>query len=86
MPKSKKFGGIKMTPKTVSFEENLRKLKEIVEDLESGDLPLKESLEKFQNGVDIIRQCYTELETAELKIETIIKKDGKIITEPFRTK
>lgn len=67
-----------------SFEENLEKLKEIVEDLESSNLPLKESLEKFQNGIDIIKQCYKELETAELKIETIIKKDGKIITEPLR--
>ena len=70
-----------MQSETPSFEENLEKLKEIVEDLESGDLPLKDSLEKFQNGVDIIKQCYKELETAELKIETIIKKDGKIITK-----
>ena len=86
MLKSKKLGGTKMPPKTISFEENLEKLKEIVEGLESGDLPLKESLEKFQNGVGIIKQCYKELETAELKIETIIKKDGKIITEPLRSK
>lgn len=70
--------------KVVSFEENLEKLKEIIEDLENGDLPLKESLEKFQEGVHIIKQCSKELETAELKIETIIKKDGKIITEPLR--
>ena len=63
-----------MQSETPSFEENLEKLKEIVEDLESGDLPLKDSLEKFQNGVDIIKQCYKELETAELKIETITKK------------
>ena len=75
-----------MSPKTISFEENLEKLKGIVEDLESGDLPLKESLEKFQGGIDIIKQCYKELETAELKIETIIKKDGKIITEPLGKK
>ena len=75
-----------MPPKTISFEENLKTLKEIVEDLERGNLPLKESLEKFQTSVDIIKQCYQELEAAELKIETIIKKDGKIITEPLRNK
>jgi exodeoxyribonuclease VII small subunit len=75
-----------MAKENILFEENLEKLKEIVESLESGDLPLRESLEKFQNGVDIIKQCYKELETAELKIETIIKKDGKIITEPLRNK
>ncbi len=81
MLRLKKLGGTKMSPKTISFEENLKKLKEIIEDLESGNLPLKESLDKFQYGVDTIKQCYEELETAELKIETIIKKDGKIITE-----
>jgi len=75
-----------MPPKIISFEENLKKLNEIVEDLESGNLPLKESLEKFQHGVDIIKQCSEELETAELKIETIIKNDGKIITEPVSEK
>jgi len=86
MLKSKKFGGTKMSAKTISFEENLEKLKEIVEELESGDLHLKKSLEKFQSGADIIKQCYKELEAAELKIETIIKKDGKIITEPLTKK
>ncbi len=75
-----------MLPKTISFEENLKKLKEIVEDLEGGNLPLKESLEKFQYGAEIIKQCYEELETVELKIETIIKKDGRIITEPISKK
>lgn len=75
-----------MPAETTSFEKNLERLKGIVEDLEGGDLLLKESLEKFQNGIDIIRQCYKELETAELKIETIIKKDGKIIVEPLSKK
>ena len=84
MPKSKKYRKTKMPPKTVSFEENLEKLKELVEDLESRDFPLKESLGKFQKGVDLIKQCHKELETAELKIETILKKDGKIITNPLK--
>ena len=86
MRKSRKFGGVDMISKDVSFEENLEKLKQIVESLEKGDLPLEESLEKFQNSIDIIKQCYNELESAELTIETIMKKDGKIITEPMRRK
>ncbi|MBS3147489.1 exodeoxyribonuclease VII small subunit [Candidatus Woesearchaeota archaeon] len=75
-----------MSPETISFEQSLEKLKEIIEDLEGGNLPLKESLEEFQNGIDIIKQCHNELETAELKIETIIKKDGKIIMVPLTKK
>ena len=70
-----------MSAEHISFEKSLDELKGIVEDLENGDLPLNESLERFQSGIGLIKQCYMELQTAELKIETIIKKDGKIIKE-----
>jgi len=80
MPKSKKLGETKMK-KTISFEEKLKKLKEIVEELEEGEIPLKESMDNYQNSLDLIKQCYEELENAELKIEKIMKKEGKIITE-----
>lgn len=83
MLKLGKYGGNKMSD-VVSFEENLVQLKEIVEKLENGKLSLKESVEKFQEGLNIIKQCHKELETAELKIETIVKKDGKITIEPLR--
>jgi len=72
--------------KAASFEENLDKLHKIVEDLEKGELSLKDSLEKFQEGVDIIEQCHKELESAEMKIENITKKEGKIIIEPSNEK
>jgi len=80
MPKSKKLGKTKMK-KTISFEEKLKKLKGIVEELEEGEIPLKESMDNYQASLDLIKQCYEELETAELKIEKIMKKEGKIITE-----
>lgn len=83
MLKLGKYGGNKMSA-VVSFEENLAQLKEIVEKLENGKLPLKESVEKFQEGMNIIKQCHKELETAELKIEMIVKKDGKATIEPLR--
>ena len=73
-----------MVQKDVSFEGNLEKLKKIVDGLESGDLPLKESMNKFKEGIEIIKQCYKELEDAELKVETLVKKDGTIIGEPFK--
>jgi exodeoxyribonuclease VII small subunit len=64
-----------MAQNEASFEEKLEKLKAIVEGLESGEIPLKESIDKFKEGADIIRQCYKELEEAELKVETVMKKD-----------
>ena len=82
MPKSKKHTNEIMS-KEVSFEEKLNKLKEIVGKLERGDVPLKESMENYQTSLDLIKQCYEELENAELKIEKIMKKEGKIISEPL---
>jgi len=73
-----------MAQKEISFEDNLEKLKRIVEGLESGDIPLKESINKFVEGTEIIKQCYKELEEAELKVETIVKKDRVIARELFR--
>ncbi len=69
-----------MALKEFSFEENLEKLKKIVDGLESGKIPLKESMNKFKEGTEIIKQCYKELEDAELKVETLVKKDRTIIT------
>ena len=80
MPKSKEPTKDR-TLKEISFEEKLDKLKEIVGNLERGDVPLKESMENYQTSLDLIKQCYEELENAELKIEKIIQKEGKIITE-----
>ena len=72
MQKSKKY--------IMNFEERLEKLKEIVEYLERDDISLKDSMEKYQESLHIVKDCYKELEEAELKIE-IIKKEGRIFTE-----
>ena len=73
-----------MAQKEVSFEGNLERLKKIVDGLESGDIPLKESMNKFKEGIEIIKQCHTELEEAELKVETLVKKDKTVTREPFK--
>ena len=72
-----------MTDKNKSFEENLEKLKESVKSLEKGDLPLKETLETFEEGLKVSKLCSEELDTAQNKIEKIIEKDGKLVSEPF---
>ncbi len=80
MPKSKKHTKDR-TLKEISFEDKLDKIKEIVGKLERGDVPLKESMENYQTSLDLIKQCYEELENAELKIEKIMRKEGEIIAE-----
>ena len=68
----------------VKFEEALEKLETIVSNLESGDLPLEESLAKYEEGVRLVRLCQKKLGEAKKKIEILIKtKDGKVKLEPF---
>ena len=61
------------------FEKNLEKIDEIVKDLEEGELSLNKSVERFEEGVKLIKECYKEIETAELKIETIIRENSDVI-------
>lgn len=67
-----------------TFEESLKKLEAIVEQLEKGDLPLEESLKLFEQGVDLSAVCKKELDEAEGKIQMLTKqRDGSLKTTPF---
>jgi exodeoxyribonuclease VII small subunit len=69
-----------------TFEESLKKLETIVEQLEKGDLPLEDSLKLFEQGVDLSAICKKELDEAEGKVQTLIKqRDGSLKTAPFPT-
>ncbi len=57
-----------------SFEENLKKLEEIVKNLEGGELPLKETLECFEEGIGLSNLCTNELKMTQQKIEEITEK------------
>lgn len=68
----------------IKFEEALKNLEQIVEALEGGDVPLEESLAKYEEGVKLVKLCQKKLEQAKKKIEILVKtKDGKYKTEPF---
>ena len=68
----------------IKFEEALKNLEQIVEALEGGDVPLEESLAKYEEGVKLIKLCQKKLEQAKKKIEILVKtKDGKYKAEPF---
>ena len=59
------------TPKELPFEEALERLEALVSDLEGGDLVLEDSLEKFEEGVKLVRQCSDRLKAAELRISEL---------------
>ncbi len=60
-----------------SFEASLKELEQIVEQLEAGDLPLERSLELFEQGVKLSRDCQMRLDEAENRVELLLKNgDG----------
>lgn len=69
-----------------SFEESLKKLEMIVDQLEKGDLSLEESLKLFEEGVGLSTACKGELDAAEGRVEMLIKqRDGSLKPEAFFT-
>lgn len=67
-----------------SFESSLAALEKIVRDLERGDLPLEESLELFEQGVRLSRECQERLNQAERRIEVLLRDtDGRPVLGPF---
>ena len=68
-----------------NFEESMKKLENIVTELENGNLNLDESVKKFEDGIKIAKQCNTILEDAEKKITILLEKDGELKEESFDT-
>jgi exodeoxyribonuclease VII small subunit len=65
------------------FEDAIRELEDIVRRLESGDLPLEESIKIFEEGVALSRYCFNKLEEAEKRVSILVKDQGGIRREPF---
>ena len=62
-----------------SFEDSIRRLSEIVEALEDGDLPLEQSLKLFEEGVKLSRASQATLDGAEKRVEELLSvgNDGE---------
>lgn len=66
------------------FEKALERLEKIVEELETGNIPLEEALKKYEEGVKLTRVCTEKLAQAEKKIEILTKTlNGSLKREPF---
>lgn len=65
-----------------TFETSLAELEKIVAKLDDGDLPLEESLELFEKGIRLSRECRERLTKAERRIEILMKDaDGNLVAE-----
>ncbi|SCN47010.1 Exodeoxyribonuclease VII small subunit [methanotrophic endosymbiont of Bathymodiolus azoricus (Menez Gwen)] len=65
------------------FEDSLKNLEGIVEQLEQGDISLEESLKSFEEGVKLTRICQAALQEAEQKVQILLDKNGQQTLEPF---
>ena len=62
----------------LSFEESLEKLEEIVNKLESGDVPLDDAIDEFNNAMQLVKICENKLSAAEESIAKIVQDNGDI--------
>jgi exodeoxyribonuclease VII small subunit len=68
----------------IPFDDALKRLEEIVQQLEAGDLSLEDSIRLFEEGVGMSRLCGRKLEAAERKVEMLVQdQEGQLRSEPF---
>ena len=64
--------------KKKSFEDALAKLEDITKELEEGELSLEDALKHFDEGVKLAEYCNTKLNSAQRKVEILLKKDASL--------
>lgn len=70
-------------PKLPDFEKQLSELEKIVADMERGEMTLEESLQAYERGVQLTRECQTALDSAQQRIDVLTEKNGIQVEEPF---
>ena len=63
--------------KVPSFEENLEKLESIVKKLETGEVPLDEAIDNFNEAMKLAKDCSLKLKEAEENVNKILTESGK---------
>ena len=69
--------------KPVNFEDSLAALETLVEELESGDLPLEEALKAFEQGIKLTRECQQALTEAEQKVMLLTQTEDGLKETPL---
>ena len=65
--------------KELSFEESLEKLEEIVKKLETGDVPLDDAINEFNEAIKLSKICDDKLKKAEEAITKVVKENGEVV-------
>jgi exodeoxyribonuclease VII small subunit len=74
----------KLPPAELNFETAMDRLEAIVEQMESGKLPLEDLIVRYEEGMNLVKVCQERLVSAEQKIEIIARNNaGKVSVKPF---
>ncbi len=65
------------------FEAALAELESLVGQLEQGELTLEDALQRFEQGIALVRTCQAALQRAEQKVAQLVERDGELETLPF---
>jgi exodeoxyribonuclease VII small subunit len=67
-----------------TFEKAMKQLEEIVQELESGDLPLERAIKKFEEGIKLSKFCSEALDETEKRIQVLLQdQEGNVTEKPF---
>ena len=72
-----------MAKKKINFEKSLSDLETLVEEMEQGDLSLEDALKHFEKGIGLTTECQQALQNAELKVQELVEKNGKVLEKDF---
>lgn len=76
-------GTVKVMENEKSFEEMMIDLEDIVKSLEKDNLNLDESINKFENGMKLAKECNKKIEDAEKRITILLNENGELKEENF---
>lgn len=65
------------------FEAALAELEQLVARMESGELSLQDSLQAFEQGIRLTRQCQQALSSAEQRVQLLMEENGQSVAQPF---
>lgn len=71
--------------KSIDFEQSLTTLESLVNRMEQGDMTLEESLQSFETGIALTRECQARLAAAEQQVTKLIESQGNITLQTFDT-
>ena len=69
--------------KSTNFESSLKRLEDIVSEMENSQLDIDKAMKLFEEGISLVNQCSSKLDETKKKIEILVAKNGKLEKEKF---